>query len=43
MKQDFIDFPEKDVFAAFVGERFVGIYKKVKEGEILARPEFVFN
>ena len=43
MKQDFVDLPEKNVFAAFVGDKFIGIYKKVKEGEILARPEFVFN
>ncbi len=44
IKSDFLndeDLEEK--FAAFIKDRFVGVYKKVKEGEILARAEFVFN
>jgi len=27
----------------FIGNKFIGVYKKVKEGQIIARPEFVFN
>ncbi|OIO81777.1 hypothetical protein AUJ84_00060 [Candidatus Pacearchaeota archaeon CG1_02_32_132] len=30
-------------FAIFCGEKFIGAYKKVNEGEIIARAEFVFN
>ncbi len=33
--------PEK--FAAFVGEKFVGVYKKVNEEDIIAKAEFVYN
>lgn len=43
MKQDFMEIPEKNVFAGFIGNKFIGVYRKVKEGEIIARPEFVFN
>lgn len=32
-----------DKFAAFIGERFVGVYHSVQEGDILAKPEFVYN
>jgi H/ACA ribonucleoprotein complex subunit 4 len=39
------DLPKKipDLFAAFIGERFIGVYRKVDEGEILAKAEFVYN
>lgn len=30
-------------FAIFCGERFIGIYKKVEEGQIISRSEFVYN
>jgi H/ACA ribonucleoprotein complex subunit 4 len=43
MKSDFVEQPKSNGFAAFVKERFVGIYHKVDEGDIIARPEFVFN
>ncbi len=46
MKEDFLgnlrDLKE-EFFAAFIKDRFIGIYKKVKEGDILARAEFVYS
>lgn len=42
MKRD-IKLGKEEKFAVFSGERFIGIYKKVDEGEIIARAEFVFN
>jgi H/ACA ribonucleoprotein complex subunit 4 len=33
----------EELFAAFIKDRFIGVYKRVKEGDIIARPEFVFN
>lgn len=30
-------------FAVFCNERFIGVYRKVEEGDIVARSEFVFN
>jgi len=41
-KQDLRQVPETD-FAIFSGDKFIGIYKPVDEGEIVARAEFVFN
>ncbi len=41
--EDFIESPTKEIFAAFSKEKFIGIYHLEKEGEILARPDFVFN
>lgn len=35
--------PQEETFAAFTGERFIGVYHKVKEGEIIAKAEFVYN
>lgn len=32
-----------DTFAIFCMEKFIGIYRKVDEREIISRPEFVFN
>jgi len=34
---------EDERFAIFSGERFIGVYKKVEEGEIISRAEFVYN
>ena len=34
---------KEEKFAAFAKEKFIGVYKKVNEGEIVARAEFVFN
>jgi H/ACA ribonucleoprotein complex subunit 4 len=34
---------EGERFAVFCQDRFIGVYKKVKEMAIIARPEFVFN
>lgn len=43
-KSDFSkEIPKEEKFAAFLKEKFIGVYKKVSEGEILARAEFVFN
>lgn len=41
-KQMFPNCPEEK-FAIFSGEDFVEIAKRVEEGEIIARPEFVYN
>ena len=41
--EDLIEIPKEEKFAIFLGENFIGVYKKVNEGEILARAEFVFN
>lgn len=37
------DLEEGGVFAIFEGEKFIEIAKRVSEGDIIARPEFVFN
>ncbi len=43
MKDDLDKLPSKERFAAFVGEKFIGVYKKSDEKDIMARAEFVFN
>ena len=44
MKSDIEEkLPKDEIFAGFVEERLIGVYKQVKEGDIIARPEFVFN
>ena len=44
MKSDFKDkIPKDKVFSAFIGERFIGVYKKFEDGDIVAKAEFVFN
>lgn len=35
--------PTDEHFALFLKEKFIGLYKRVKEDDIIARPEFVFN
>ncbi len=35
--------PGEENFAVFCNERFIGVYRKVEEGDIVARSEFVFN
>jgi H/ACA ribonucleoprotein complex subunit 4 len=35
------DLPE--TFAAFVKDKFVGVYRSASEGDIIAKPEFVYN
>ena len=35
--------PKGEIFAAFAKEKFVGVYRKVDEKDIIAKPEFVFN
>jgi H/ACA ribonucleoprotein complex subunit 4 len=44
MKQD-IDgkLPKEEVFAVFCKDNFISVNRKTKEGDIIARPEFVFN
>ncbi len=44
MKFDLSDnkpLPEK--FAAFIKDKFIGVYYSIKEGDIVAKPEFVYN
>ena len=44
MKLDIKDkLPDQDIFAIFHNDKFIAVMKKSSEGEILARPEFVFN
>ena len=40
---DLGEFPKESLFAVFSKDKFIGIYKRVKEGDIIARAEFVFN
>jgi len=42
-KQDLKKIPKEERFAAFLKEKLVGIYRSVKEGDIIARAEFVYN
>jgi len=45
-KQDLINKKEiniKEKIAVFCGEGFIGVYKMINEGDIIAKPEFVFN
>ncbi len=42
MKSDVSKIP-KEKFAIFQNERFIAIMRPVNEGDIIARPEFVFN
>ncbi len=44
MKNDIVsDLPKEEIFALFYKNRFIGIYKKSDEKDIIARPEFVYN
>ncbi len=43
MKKDIISIPKENLFAVFLDDRFIGVYRKVDEGNIIARPEFVLN
>ncbi len=44
MKSDITNINKlEEKFAIFCEERFIGIYRKVSEGDIIARAEFVFN
>ena len=38
-----VKLPKGEKFAVFSEEKFIGIYKKVDEEDIIARAEFVFN
>jgi len=38
-----IKLPEENQFAVFSENKFIGIYRKVSEKNIIAKPEFVFN
>src|SRR3989338_6113003 len=38
-----IKIPEEEKFAAFIGDKFVGVYKKFEDGDIVARAEFVYT
>ncbi len=44
-KQDLIKplSPKEETFAAFIKEKFIGVYKKTDQEDIVAKPEFVFN
>lgn len=43
MKNDFVDIPKEDLFSIFLEDKFIGVYRKVDEEEIIARAEFVLN
>lgn len=42
-KTDLHSIPKEEILALFQEDTFIGVYKKVDEGEIIARAEFVFN
>lgn len=42
-KQDIKKISTDEKFAAFMKEKFIGVYRRVNEGDIIARAEFVFN
>ena len=43
MKKDMINIPKEDLFIVFLEEKFIGVYRKVDEGDIIGRAEFVLN
>ncbi|MEK6936031.1 MAG: hypothetical protein AABW67_04525, partial [Nanoarchaeota archaeon] len=43
MKDDLKEIPKENLFSAFLDERFIGVYRKFEEGEVIAKPEFVMN
>ncbi len=45
MKEDFLNIKDLkgEVFAAFVKDKFIGIYKTVQQGDIIAKAEFIYN
>ncbi|MFH1290358.1 MAG: RNA-guided pseudouridylation complex pseudouridine synthase subunit Cbf5, partial [Nanoarchaeota archaeon] len=43
MESDLLEPLREDLFAAFHEDKFVGVYKRVKEKDIIARAEFVYN
>jgi H/ACA ribonucleoprotein complex subunit 4 len=43
MKNDILSEIKEEFFAAFINDKFTGIYKKSNEKNIVARPEFVKN
>lgn len=42
MRND-VDLPKEEIFAVFLKDRFIEVAKKIKQGNIIARPEFVLN
>lgn len=42
-KTDIDSIPQEETFALFQDDKFLGIYHKVDEGDIIAKAEFVFN
>ncbi len=42
-KQDISQLPEEELFTLFHEDKFIGIYRKSLEGDIIARPEFIYN
>lgn len=43
MKSDLLKMPDAERFIVFDKDVFIGVYKRVNEGNIIARAEFVFN
>jgi hypothetical protein len=41
--KDDASIPDADKFSVFDKDNFIGVYKRVREGNIVARAEFVFN
>ncbi len=42
-EEDLLEPIHEDIFAAFYDDKFVGVYHTAKEGDIVAKAEFVFN
>lgn len=43
VEADLPELPRQEVFAAFLKERFIGVYRKTEEEGLFAKAEFVFN
>jgi len=43
MQDDLLEPPHEETFAVFQEDKFIGVYRKVDEKDIVARAEFVYN
>jgi hypothetical protein len=42
-KLNFEDMEKDEKICVFNGDKFIGIYRTINEGDIIAKPEFVYN
>lgn len=43
MKKDVEELPKEELFSVFCEDKFIAVMRKSEEGDIVARPEFVYN